>query len=117
MAARGDAAAMFSIRRIALATTAAATLVPAAAASANTYCVFASGCTGKAEWSLHDAITDAVADSGPAQIQLGEGTYTTNFVLPAHANDITIAGEGPGKTTIQAANADDYIGVMHGGTI
>jgi hypothetical protein len=108
---------MFSIRRIALATTAAATLVPAAAASANTYCVFASGCTGKAEWSLQDAITDALADSGAAQIQLGEGTYTTNFVLPTHANDITIAGEGPGKTTIQAANADDYIGVMHGGTI
>lgn len=108
---------MFSIRRIALATTAAATLVPAAAASANTYCVFASGCTGKAEWSLQDAIADATADTGPARIELGEGTYTTNFVLPAHANDIAIVGQGPDKTTIGAAAADQYVGVMHGGTI
>ena len=54
---------MFSLRSIALATTAAAALVPAAA-SAKTYCVFDQDCTGTPVWSIQDAIDAALTAHG-----------------------------------------------------
>jgi len=74
---------MPSFRSIALATTAAAALLPAVA-SGKTYCVFKPDCTGTPEWSLQDAVSAAANDGEAGRIELGEGTYTFNQDVPEH---------------------------------
>jgi hypothetical protein len=107
---------MFSIRSIALATTAAAALVPAVA-SANTYCVYAPGCNGKAEWTLQDAISDVASDSGASRIELGPGTYSGNFVVPNHAPGLEIVGAGAEQTVLEPTAAGSYALELHGGSL
>ena len=107
---------MFSIRSIALATTAAAALVPAVA-SANTYCVFDPDCNGSPQWSLQDAINAAVNDTSDARIELGAGTYSGNVVVPVHTNGLEIVGQGPDKTVLEPADPTKYAVMLHGGTL
>jgi hypothetical protein len=110
-----NVAGMLSLRSIALATTAAAALVPAAA-SATTYCVFKPDCDGPQEWSLQEAVTDAASDSGAVRIELGEGTYSGNLVVPAHPAGLEIAGAGPEKTILEPSVAG-YALEIHGGSL
>jgi hypothetical protein len=107
---------MFSPRSIALATTAAAALVPAVA-SANTYCVYAPDCNGKAEWTLQDAVKDAGYDTGLARIELGPGTYSGNFVVPNHPSGLEIVGAGPEQTFLEPTATDSYALELHGGSV
>ena len=107
---------MLSIRSIALATTAAAALAPAAV-SAKTYCVNDLECNGSTKLSLQDAITAAGSDGEAVRIQLGEGIYSGNFVVPAHAQGLEIVGKGPEKTILQPTVGGSYALELHGGAV
>jgi hypothetical protein len=106
---------MLSLRSIALATTAAAALVPAAA-SAKTYCVNDLGCNGSTKLSIADAIAAANVDGEAVRIQLGEGIYTGNFVVPSHAQGLEIVGAGPEKTILEPS-VPGYALELHGGSV
>jgi hypothetical protein len=107
---------MLSFRSTALATTAAAALLPAVA-SAKTYCVFAPDCTGTPVWSIQDAITDAGSDAEAVRIELGTGTYSGNFVVPDDPEGIEIVGKGQEETILEPGTPDTYVAELHGATI
>jgi hypothetical protein len=107
---------MTRFRLAALATTAAAALVPAAA-SANTYCVYAPGCSGTPEWSIQDAITASKGDTALARIELGEGTYSGNIVVGTHPAGLEIVGQGPDKTILEPMDTTQYAVELHGATL
>jgi hypothetical protein len=107
---------MLSLRSIAIAATAAAALVPAAA-SAKTYCVFKPDCDGTAEWSIQDAVTAANADSEAARIELGPGTFTGNLVVPKHAAGLEIVGEGPQNTILEPSIDGEWTLELHGDSL
>jgi hypothetical protein len=107
---------MLSFRSIALATTAAAALVPAAA-SAKTYCVFDPDCTGTPVWSIQDAIDDAAYDNEAVRIELGEGTYSFNAVVPEHLQGLEIVGKGQEQTVVEPNEGDTYILELHNATV
>ena len=107
---------MPSLRKVALATTAAAALVPAMA-SATTYCVYKPDCTGPQEWTLQEAISDAGSDTGPVRIEVGPGVFTGNFVVPKHAASLEIVGSGPETTMLEPTAAGTPALVLHGGSV
>src|SRR3954463_8132062 len=107
-----ESAPMPSFRSIALATTAAAALVPAAA-SANTYCVSKPDCPGTPEWTIQDAIADASNDAVAARIEIGPGVFTGNVVVPANSAGLEIVGSGPESTIFQATVAGTPIIEAH----
>jgi hypothetical protein len=107
---------MLSIRSIALATTAAAALLPAVA-SAKTYCVVAQGCSGIGEWSIQDALKDSASDTEPARIMLGEGTLIGNLVVPKRTYPVEIVGQGPEKTIFQPSDGLTFALELHGGSV
>jgi hypothetical protein len=107
---------MISIRSIALATTAAAALVPAVA-SAKTYCVFAPDCTGISEWTIQDAVNAAAKDGDAGRIELGEGTYSGNVTVPNHPGGIAIVGAGEQKTILEPMSGNAYTVELNGGSV
>jgi hypothetical protein len=107
---------MPSIRSIAMATTAAAVLVPAAA-TANTYCVLAQDCNGTPEWTIPDAVKASENDTETARIVLGEGTYSGSVVIPARPYGVEIVGQGPEKTILEPMDGQTFALELHGGAI
>jgi hypothetical protein len=107
---------MLSIRSIALATTAAAALVPAAA-SANTYCVSKLDCPGTPEWTIQDAITDASNDAAAARIEIGPGVFSGNIVVPNNPAGLEIVGSGPESTIFEATVAGTPVIEAHGASL
>jgi hypothetical protein len=107
---------MLSFRSIALATTAAAALLPAVA-SAKTYCVFAPDCTGTPVWSIQDAIDDAAYDNEAVRIELGDGIYSFNVVVPEHLQGLEIVGKGQEQTILEPNEADKYVLELHNASV
>jgi hypothetical protein len=107
---------MPNFRTIALATTAAAALVPAVA-SANTYCVSKPDCPGTPEWTIQDAVTDASDDAVAARIEVGPGVFSGNLVVPNNSAGLEIVGSGPESTIFQATVAGTPVIEVHGAAL
>jgi hypothetical protein len=99
------------LRLLALPLAAAAALALAGPASANTYCVAAPGCSGTPAQGVQGALDAAKNHSGPDTVQVGQGTFTSQaqgfrYDDPAPTNPVTVAGAGPGKTTLSTSSHD-----------
>lgn len=90
------------LRRGVLAGAAAAVLLPAAAASANVFCVGVPGCAGTPEVTLQDAINAAGANTVSDRIELGSGTWVAADKAAAQPEGLEIVGAGTGLTFIRS---------------
>jgi hypothetical protein len=90
------------LRRTALIGVAAAVLLPAAAASAATFCVGAPSCVGTHELSLQAAIDDAGVNGAANRIELGSGTWVGVDKAGPQPLGLEIVGEGTGLTFIRS---------------
>jgi hypothetical protein len=100
--ARRTIAGMTKRPLILAASLAAALLLPAGAAHAETFCVSTPGC---ANHDLQDALEAAADDPGADRVELGEGTFTREggfrYFADNATNPVEIVGQGK-KTVVRA---------------
>jgi hypothetical protein len=99
------------LRLLALPLAAAAALALAGPVSANTYCVVAPGCSGTPAGDVQAGLGAAQQHAGADTVKIGPGTFTADaqgfhYDDPAVGNAVTIAGAGPGKTTLTTSSHD-----------
>jgi hypothetical protein len=109
---RWDAGSM--LRLLALPLAAAAALALAGSASADTYCVAAPGCSGTPVGGVQGGLDAAKKHAGADTVRIGPGSYTASglgfrYDDPSPANPITVAGAGPGNTTLTTSGHDSVV--------